>query len=91
MPHKRPQAVSAFEIQCSERVLRFVNCKETLQQILVEIMLEVDIQPIPNPKRFAEAKELFEPLVQSSDTALADAARQRIRMCERRIAEANST
>ncbi len=43
-----------------------------------------------NTVRFADAKKLFERLMKSSDTELADAARQRIRMCERRIAEATS-
>ena len=42
-----------------------------------------------NDGRFADARELFERLVQSSDTGLADVARQRVRMCERRIADAN--
>ena len=38
-----------------------------------------------NSGRFVEAKHLFEQLTNSSDRGLADAARQRKRMCERRI------
>jgi hypothetical protein len=37
-----------------------------------------------NAGRFAEAEEVFEQLMKSSDIALMDAARQRQRMCERR-------
>jgi pentatricopeptide repeat protein len=39
-----------------------------------------------NSGRFAEAEKVFEQLMKSSDIGMADAARQRKRMCERRIA-----
>jgi len=38
-----------------------------------------------NAGKFDEAKELFDQLAHIPDASLADAARSRVRMCERRI------